>query len=376
MFASYPRFPSIGKIEWKVFDPERWVPEYPNPAFLNRLPDDEFWGAADALLLEATLDSMPYGFSIWDGEERLVLWNRRYVEIYDLPADRLTQGMALAEVCEITIAAGTMPAPGQPSSTPNTGSGCGNRPARRPPSVFEKRIRDRTIKTTYMHLPGLGCVVTHEDVTEQVLHERELETQNLRFDAALNSMAHGFSILDQQFRLVLWNRQFAEMYGLGEEVALAGPSLTDFILAGIEVGHFPGQIASEMSRRYRRELAALDEDATFVSDEVLSSGRSVRVSYRRMPDLSFVATHEDITDEKDHLNALRQRESELAHQNMRFAAAVENMSQGLCMFDRDQKLIICNSRYADLYRCPASWSSPARRCKRSCATGSSAASIR
>ena len=45
MFASYPHYPSIGKFEWKVFDPERWVPEYPNPAFLNRLPDDEFWGA-------------------------------------------------------------------------------------------------------------------------------------------------------------------------------------------------------------------------------------------------------------------------------------------------------------------------------------------
>jgi hypothetical protein len=45
MFARYPHFATIGKIEWKVFDPERWVPEYPNPAFLNRLPDDEFWGA-------------------------------------------------------------------------------------------------------------------------------------------------------------------------------------------------------------------------------------------------------------------------------------------------------------------------------------------
>ena len=44
-FADYPDFPSIGKFEWKVFDPVRWVPEYPNPAFLNRLPDDEFWGA-------------------------------------------------------------------------------------------------------------------------------------------------------------------------------------------------------------------------------------------------------------------------------------------------------------------------------------------
>ena len=29
----------------RIFDPELWVPEYPNPAFMNRLPDDEFWGA-------------------------------------------------------------------------------------------------------------------------------------------------------------------------------------------------------------------------------------------------------------------------------------------------------------------------------------------
>lgn len=44
-FADYPNYPSIGRFEWKVFDPEKWVPEYPNPAFRNRLPDDEFWGA-------------------------------------------------------------------------------------------------------------------------------------------------------------------------------------------------------------------------------------------------------------------------------------------------------------------------------------------
>ncbi|MBL8173572.1 MAG: hypothetical protein JNK48_02825 [Bryobacterales bacterium] len=43
--ADYPKFESIGKFEYKVFDPERWVPEYPNVAFLNRLPDDEFWAA-------------------------------------------------------------------------------------------------------------------------------------------------------------------------------------------------------------------------------------------------------------------------------------------------------------------------------------------
>lgn len=44
-FAHYPDYPAVGRFEWKTFDPEKWVPEYPNPAFLNRLPDDEFWGA-------------------------------------------------------------------------------------------------------------------------------------------------------------------------------------------------------------------------------------------------------------------------------------------------------------------------------------------
>jgi hypothetical protein len=43
--ATYPGLPAVGRFESAKFDPETWVPEYPNPAFLNRLPDDEFWMA-------------------------------------------------------------------------------------------------------------------------------------------------------------------------------------------------------------------------------------------------------------------------------------------------------------------------------------------
>lgn len=48
-FAHYPDLPSVGRFEWKVFNPEKWVPEYPNVAFLNRLPDDEFWAAKQVM---------------------------------------------------------------------------------------------------------------------------------------------------------------------------------------------------------------------------------------------------------------------------------------------------------------------------------------
>jgi hypothetical protein len=43
--AKYPDYPSVGRIEYARFDPERWVPEYRNAAFENMLPDDAFWAA-------------------------------------------------------------------------------------------------------------------------------------------------------------------------------------------------------------------------------------------------------------------------------------------------------------------------------------------
>ena len=41
----YIKHPALGLIEYPSFEPEQWKPNYPNPAFGNRLPSDEFWAA-------------------------------------------------------------------------------------------------------------------------------------------------------------------------------------------------------------------------------------------------------------------------------------------------------------------------------------------
>jgi hypothetical protein len=46
MLIDYPKVPpSVGRFEGVAFDPIKWVPEYPNPAFENMRPDDAFWAA-------------------------------------------------------------------------------------------------------------------------------------------------------------------------------------------------------------------------------------------------------------------------------------------------------------------------------------------
>ena len=46
MRVDYPAVPaSVGRFEGDFFEPERWKPEYPNPAFDNMQPEDAFWAA-------------------------------------------------------------------------------------------------------------------------------------------------------------------------------------------------------------------------------------------------------------------------------------------------------------------------------------------
>ena len=39
--------------------------------------------------------------------------------------------------------------------------------------------------------------------------------------------------------------------------------------------------------------------------------------------------------------------------NIRMRVALDNMSQGLCMFDRNERLVVCNQRYREMYKLPA-----------------------
>src|SRR5450631_2267671 len=46
--------------------------------------------------------------------------------------------------------------------------------------------------------------------------------------------------------------------------------------------------------------------------------------------------------------------------NRRMRVALNNMSQALCMFDRNEKLVVCNRRYMEFYKLPADIAKPGR----------------
>ncbi len=51
--------------------------------------------------------------------------------------------------------------------------------------------------------------------------------------------------------------------------------------------------------------------------------------------------------------SIAEREARLADANARVDAALNNMTQGLCMFDAQERLVVCNERYLKMYDLPA-----------------------
>src|SRR5437588_13119368 len=120
--------------------------------------------------------------------------------------------------------------------------------------------------------------------------------------------------------------------------------LGHLIERGNDAGVTPEQMLEDVKRR-------LVEKQDSVVRRELADGRIFAVRYRPMANGGWVSTFEDITERERAAQAIEE-------QNVRFDAALNNMSQGLCMFDADQRLIVCNARYVKIFGADAGFVKP------------------
>src|SRR6202051_4102565 len=65
---------------------------------ISRLKAQESSLRETNLLLDAALENMTQGQCLYDAQNRLEVFNRRYLEIFKLPPDRLQPGITFKEV--------------------------------------------------------------------------------------------------------------------------------------------------------------------------------------------------------------------------------------------------------------------------------------
>jgi signal transduction histidine kinase len=114
-------------------------------------------------LLHDTLDNLSQGVFVVDQDLRLIVWNRRFVEMFELPADYLYVGRPLADVVRRNALRGEY----GPGDVEALVAEWLNRIRRRSLHVYERQRPDGTIiRSNGTPMPNGGYLTSYTDITE------------------------------------------------------------------------------------------------------------------------------------------------------------------------------------------------------------------
>jgi PAS domain-containing protein len=195
---------------------------------------------------------------------------------------------------------------------------------------------------TLFVLVGISFAVRYQIRLDR--SQADLELANTRFTAALRNMSQGLCLFDPEQRVVVANARYAEIYRLNEDHIKPGTSLREILQAREENG--TGFVVDKDAY-----LKVNVKRATEIQE--VADGRVISIKRQPMSNGGWLTTHEDVTTEKRSEKLLAEKAAELEVMNTRFSSALDNMAQGLCMFDGEQRLTVWNDRYVELLSMPA-----------------------
>ena len=244
------------------------------------------------------LDVMADGFALYDADDRLILYNRKYVDYSPLVSDIIVPGVPKEEILRNSVARGALVLNGM---DPEDYIAWRLHRHRNPGEPLEVQLADgRWLLINEKRTQDGGIVGTRSDITEMKQREMEmlrisqqLHAKNLQFDTALSNMVQGLCMFDKVQRLIVVNRRYLEIYGFAADVVKPGITLRALMEYSVSLDNYTAEEAE-------RALAERNDPARLcirtVIKQRLKDGRVIAVMSEPMPDGGTIATYQDITD--------------------------------------------------------------------------------
>ncbi len=227
------------------------------------------------VLFEASLNNMSQGLCMFDADTRLMIFNRRYLEIYGLSPDRVKPGVSVKDLVEMRITNGTFKGTAEELvHNVTTMMARGETYSR-----FADLPDGRTIFTVSRPLAKGGWVVTHEDITERRRAERQIA-----------HMAHHDALTDLPNRALFHERLETALAEVrhGKKIAVHYLDLDNFKGVNDTLGHqFGDELLKIVAARLRRAVRETDTVARVGGDEFAV----IQTSFEDAGEIAALAAH-------------------------------------------------------------------------------------
>jgi diguanylate cyclase (GGDEF)-like protein/PAS domain S-box-containing protein len=162
-------------------------------------------------LFNTAVNNMSQGLVMFDAAERLLVCNRRYLQMYGLSPNAVKPGCTLLDLLQHRIANGTFSHDPLEYRADLLATMRQGRTIRRITEIGD----GRTIAVVNQPMEGGGWVATHEDITERRQAELERDRAKAFLDTVIENVPVTLVVKDaRDHRFVLVNRAAEQLWGL------------------------------------------------------------------------------------------------------------------------------------------------------------------
>ncbi|MBN9527400.1 MAG: PAS domain S-box protein [Alphaproteobacteria bacterium] len=290
-------------------------------------------GDAQAQLRNA-LNTMTEGFAYFDRDDRLVICNERYRQMYAISADLIRPGARFEDIVRHGVAHGQYP---DAASDPEGFVAERLRVHREARGRIELRLSDdRWMMVDEHRTPDGGIVGVRTDISELKRRSLEIEDQQILLRATLESLNDGVAVFDSGGQLVLWNSRFATLADIAPTALEPGIALAEVVSLQGEDG-----VLSADDVAFAVGAGHLDESRLALGRRACRSGRVVRL------DLGWAAGSRTVLTLVDETEA-EQAALALAASEHRLRGILEISPIGTVVLDREGHALFYNERYREM----------------------------
>ncbi len=242
--------------------------------------------------LHVALDNMPGALVYTDEQLRIVICNHRFAEMYPVPMELLQPGRPYPAFLRYLAEHGYY------------GDGdIDALVARRVESLrnpsgksFEDRTPDgRTYEVNRRRTAAGGTVTVMTDITRLKRAEEETALKEAQLHVALDNMPGALVYTDEELRVVICNRRFADMYPVPIELLQPGRPYPAFLRYLAEHGYYgDGDIDALVARR----VESLRKPSDKAFEDRAPNGQTYRISRRKVDSGGTVTVMTDVTELK------------------------------------------------------------------------------
>ena len=289
----------------------------------------------EALLREA-IDTLSDSFVLYDADDRAVLTNKRFHEIFPFltPQDAVT-GARMVDLVRAGVDHGMFAAPASEDGDPEAWIAELIEKRRSP----ELRLREdawpdgRWDLVREKRLASGGFVSVRTDITDRKRAELALKSHEIELgealaertrhlEAVLANVAQGVIVLSPDLRVVLTNQGLHDLVGYPKELGKPGTHVSELIRDRLEHDlYLPGEDRDGADREtlIQQRLDAYQSLTREAYRHVFPNGRLIEIRREKLSDGTIVCTFMDVTEQANAEQEL-QRQREALYQREKLSA--------------------------------------------------------